>query len=133
MPLLIDDRWINAEEWERCTAWLCWNRAGQRRDHDHSSLGLPTSIDDRAAPAAYLLMIPHPSLGINRFADCAEQTKRRKIMFCHPFVSPANKRADRRRCRIKNVDPMFLDDLPDPIRLGPVRSALVHDNRRAVR
>src|SRR5213593_2941706 len=54
-------------------------------------------------------------------------------MFCYPFVAPANKCADRRRGGVKNVDPIFLDDFPEPIGLWPVRGALVHDNCCAVR
>src|SRR6266496_1840539 len=53
-------------------------------------------------------------------------------MFRDPLVTPANKRADRRRSGVENVDPIFLDDFPKPIGLGPVRGALVHDNGGAV-
>jgi len=49
-------------------------------------------------------------------------------MFRDPLVAPANKRADRRRSRVENVDSIFFDDFPKPIGLGPVRRAFVHNN-----
>ena len=54
-------------------------------------------------------------------------------MFRHPLVAPSNERADRCRRGIKNVDPIVFDDFPEPIWLGPIRCALVHDNSCAIR
>src|SRR5438045_5564167 len=54
-------------------------------------------------------------------------------MFHNPLLSPANKRANRCRGSVKNVDPIFFDDFPKSIGLGPVRRAFVHDDRRAMR
>ena len=49
--------------------------AGQRRDHDRAGLGLPPRVDDRAALAADVLVIPHPRFGIDRLADRSEQAQ----------------------------------------------------------
>ena len=49
--------------------------AGQRRDHDVAGFGLPPGVDNRAALAADMFVIPHPGLGIDRFTDGAEQAK----------------------------------------------------------
>ena len=54
-------------------------------------------------------------------------------MFCHPLIAPANKCADRRRRGVKDVNVIVFDDFPETIRLGPVRCALVHNSRRAIR
>src|ERR1043166_1372480 len=54
-------------------------------------------------------------------------------MFCHPFVAPANKGADRRRRRVEYVDPIFFDYLPKSIGRGPVWRAFVHNHRGAIR
>ena len=75
-PLLIDNGGIDPKERECCAAWFCWNGAGQGRNHDRASFGLPPRIDDRTTPAADRPMIPHPGFGINRLAYRAQQTKR---------------------------------------------------------
>ena len=132
-PLSIDDGRIDAKERKRRAAGLGWSRARQRRDHDRAGLCLPPGIDDRTTSAADRFVIPHPCFRIDRLADCAEQAQRREIVLRHPLIAPANESADRRRRSIKNVDPIFLDDSPEPIRLGPVRRAFVHDDGRAIR
>ena len=50
--------------------------ARQRRDHDRAGLGLPPGVDDRAAVAADVLVVPDPRLGVDRLADRAEQAQR---------------------------------------------------------
>src|ERR1700758_678181 len=54
-------------------------------------------------------------------------------MFRHPLVAPSNEGADCCRRGVENVDPIIFDEFPEPIWLGPIRCALVHDNRSAVR
>ena len=49
---------------------------GQRRDHDHAGFGLPPRVDDRAALAADVVVIPHPGFRIDRLANRAEQAQR---------------------------------------------------------
>ena len=53
-------------------------------------------------------------------------------MFRDPLVAPANKCADCCWRGIKNVDPIFFDDFPEPVRFRPVRRAFVHEGRRSV-
>src|SRR5438445_13190287 len=43
------------------------------------------------------------------------------------MITPANKCADRCWRGIKNVDPVFFDNFPEPIRFRPIRRAFVHD------
>ena len=64
------------------------DEAGQRRDHDRAGLRLPPRIDDRAALAADLLVVPHPRLGIDRFADRSEEPQRREIVRLGQLPSP---------------------------------------------
>src|SRR5438034_5497705 len=54
-------------------------------------------------------------------------------MFRHPIVAPANESADCCRSGVENVDSIFLDDFPETIGLGPVRSTFVHNGRRTIR
>ena len=74
-PFFVHNRWVNAKEREGCAAWLGGNRTGQRRDENRACFGLPPRIYDRATTAADDLVIPHPRLRVNWFADRAEQTK----------------------------------------------------------
>src|ERR1700745_88384 len=48
------------------------------------------------------------------------------------MVAPANESADRRRCCIENVDPIFFDDFPEPVRFRPIWRPFVHDRCRAI-
>src|SRR5207247_9448072 len=54
-------------------------------------------------------------------------------MFRHPVVAPADESADRRWGGVEDVDAIFFDDFPEAIRLRPVRCALVHNSRCAIR
>ena len=51
--------------------------ARQRRDHDRAGFRLPPGIDDRAALAADVPVIPDPRFGIDRLADRSEQPQAR--------------------------------------------------------
>src|SRR5262245_47059802 len=44
------------------------------------------------------------------------------------MFAPTNKCADRCRGGIKNIDPIFLDDFPKPVRLRPIRRPFIHDS-----
>ena len=80
-----------------------------------------------------IAVIPHPGLGIDWLADRAQQTKRRKIVFQRPLLAPLDERANCRRRGVENVDPVPLDDVPEAIRLRPVRRAFIHQRGRPVR
>ena len=53
---------------------------GSGAHHDAAGLGLPPGVDDRAAAAADLLVVPHPGLGIDPFADAAQQAQARQVV-----------------------------------------------------
>src|SRR5690606_11860527 len=59
-------------QWLRAASRLRRNGAGQRRHHDAARFRLPPSIHDRATLAANHLVVPHPGLGVDAFADRAE-------------------------------------------------------------
>ena len=61
---------------------------GSGRHHDAAGFGLPPGIDDRAALAADLAVIPHPGFGIDPFADRAEQPQARQIVLIDPADRP---------------------------------------------
>src|SRR5829696_7448940 len=49
------------------------------------------------------------------------------------FVAPLHERADRGRGGVQDRYAVPLAEVPEAVLLGPVRGALVHDARRAVR
>src|SRR4051812_44406054 len=64
-----------------------------------------STIGQRPPPTFFV--IPHPGLGINRFADGAKQSQRRKVMFLQPVVAPADDGPDGGRRGVENVDAVF--------------------------
>src|SRR6266851_1619282 len=104
------------------------DRARHRRNHDAAGLGLPPGIDDWAAAAADSLVIPDPSLRIDRFADCSKQAQAREVVFSGPRVAPFYKCAYGGRRRVKDIHSVFLDYRPPAIFLGEIGRPLVHHN-----
>src|SRR6218665_2316278 len=45
--------------------------AGEGGDHMAAGFGLPEGVDDGAALAAHVLVVPHPGFGVDRLADAA--------------------------------------------------------------
>src|SRR5215212_1831057 len=54
-------------------------------------------------------------------------------MLLHPVIAPADKCPDGGGGGVKDVDAMVFDDLPEPVRLRPVRRAFVHESGSAIR
>ena len=102
-------------------------RPGQRTDHDAAGLGLPPCVDDRAAPAADVLVVPHPRLGVDRLADGTEDAQRRQVVLGRLGGAPLHERADRGGRGVEDRHAVLLDDLPEPVVSGVVRHAFVHD------
>ena len=61
---------------------------GKRRHHDAARFGLPPGIDNRAALVTDLAVIPHPSFGIDSFADGAEQPQTGEVVLIDPMIAP---------------------------------------------
>ena len=76
MSLFIDNGRIDTEEGERRAAGLCRNCTRKRSNQNRSSLRLPPCINYGTTAAADVLMIPHPCLRIDRFANRAKQAER---------------------------------------------------------
>ena len=106
--------------------------AWQRRDHDRAGFGLPPGVDDRAALAADVPVIPHPRFRVDRLADRSQQPQRAEIVLRWPLGAPPHERANRRRRGVENRHAVALDDLPEAILLRPVGRAFVHHHGRAV-
>ena len=105
----------------------------QRRDHDRARLRLPPRVDDRASIAADVLAIPHPRFGVDRLAHRSQKSQLREIVLLGMLRAPFHEGANRRGRRVEDRDAVLLAELPEAILRGPVRRALVHQARRAVR
>src|ERR1019366_223358 len=103
-----------------------------RRDHDRAGLRLPPRVDDGAAFVADDVVVPHPRLGIDRFADGAEEAEGTEVVFVRPLIAPAHERADGSRRGVKDGDFVFVYDAPEAVGLGPIRCPFVHEGGRAV-
>ena len=80
LAVLGDDLGHDAGQRPRGRAGHGRRGAGQGRDHDRAGLGLPPGIDDRAAPAADDLVVPHPRLGVDRLADGPQEPEARQVV-----------------------------------------------------
>lgn len=65
----------NTEERHGGTTRLGGDRTGEGLDHVGASLGLPPGIDDGTLAAPDVLVVPQPSLGVDRLADGAEDAE----------------------------------------------------------
>ncbi len=101
--------------------------AGDGRDHHPTRLGLPPSVDDWAFFLADFFIVPMPSFFVDGFAHRAEYAQRRHAPVFYPFVAGGHQGADGRGGRIKDVDLVFLDDLPETPQLN-ISSALWKKN-----
>ena len=132
LAVVVDNGGIHPEERERGRPGLAGCGSGKRSDHVRAGLGLPPGVDDRAAFVSDIPVKPHPGLGIDRFPNGAEKSQRGKVMLFEMLVTPLHEGADGRRGGVKDRDPVLGDQLPETVRLGPVRGPFVHEAGGAV-
>ena len=106
--------------------------ARQRSDHVHAGFGLPPGINDRAALATNVFVIPHPRFGIDRLANRAKQAKGRQVVFRRPLISPFHESANGGWRGVENCHAIAGDDAPEAVWLRPIGRALMHERGRAV-
>ncbi len=105
---------------------------GSGRHQDAAGLGLPPGVDDRAAAVAHHVVVPPPGVGVDRFADRAEDAQRPAGVLRDPLVAGPDQGADRGRRGVEDVDPEVVDDLPVAAGVGIDRHRLEHDGGGAV-
>ena len=127
LAVIVNHGRINAKNGSVAVPGFSGRGARQRADHLHSGFRLPPGVNDRAAASADMIVIPHPCLGIDRFAYRPQQPERREVVLGRPFVSPFNESSDGGGSRIENRHAMFRDDAPEAVRLGPVWRAFIHE------
>src|SRR5207253_11394459 len=73
VPFAVEEHRFNAWKRNGRRSGFRGGHAGQRRDHDAAGLRLPPRVDDGTAPAADVLLIPHPCLRIDWLSNRAEE------------------------------------------------------------
>src|SRR5512132_3970035 len=73
-----------------------------------------------APVAADGLVVPDPRLGIDGFADRAQQPERRQIVTFRELVAPLHERPDRRGRGVEDRHLVLLDYRPESITAGKV-------------
>jgi hypothetical protein len=86
---------------------------GERGDHVAAGLGLPPRVDDRAALATDVGVVPHPRLGVDGLADGAEHPQRRQVVALGLLGAPLHEGADRGGRGVELGDAVALDDVPE--------------------
>ena len=132
VALLVDDHGLHPWQRSNRRAGLRRREAWQGRQHGRARLGLPPRIDDRAAPAADVLVVPDPRLGIDRLADRAEQAQRRDVVLLDGCLAGLDQGANRGWCRVVDRDLVLVDDLPVALPRRVLGRALIDDARRVV-
>ena len=69
----IEDHRLHAEKRICRRAWLCGGSTGQRGQKVTAGFGLPPGVDDRAITFSNHVMIPIPSLWIDRFTNGSQK------------------------------------------------------------
>ena len=122
----------DAEEGAGGGAGLGGDGAGDGSDHDGTGLGLPPGVDDGAALLADHAVIPHPGLGVDGFADGAEEAKRGERVPKDELVSPLDEGANGGGRGVEDGDLVVVDELPEAGVVGEVGRAFVHEDGGAV-
>ncbi len=128
----IDQTRENARQGLRRRTGLEADGARHGRDQDAAGFGLPPGIDDRAAAVADNAVIPQPGFRIDRLADAAQQAQGGARRRLHRCLALAHQGADGGRRRVKDVDLVLVDDLPETADRRIVGHALEHQGGGAI-
>ena len=90
-------------------------------------LGLPPGVDDGAAAAADHVVEPPPRLGVDRFADGAEQAQAGQVVLVAPLTAGLHEGADGRGGGVEDGDLVAGHDVPEAAVVGEVGGTLVHE------
>ena len=64
----VEDNGVNAKERHSCRTRFCLNCPRKRGNDDAARLGLPEGVDDGTLAASDVLVVPVPSLWVDRLA-----------------------------------------------------------------
>src|SRR5262249_27555109 len=107
--LIVDQRRLDAEQWQGRRAWLQRARTRQRADQDAPGLGLPPGVDDRTATIADHVVIPLPGFRIDRLTDTAEDAQGAARVLLHELVALTHQGTQGGRSGIEDVDLVLVD------------------------
>jgi hypothetical protein len=108
----VEQNRVNAEERQRRGPGLGLGRTRQRRDDDAAGLGLPVRVDDGALARADVLVVPHPRVGRNGFADRPDRAEAGQIVVLDVMFTHLAEEADRSRRGVELGQLVLLHGLP---------------------
>lgn len=106
-----DDR-VNTPEGHSRRARLGRDGTGDRSNDNRAGLGLPERIDNRALLFADVLVVPSPSLRVDRLSDTTEHPQCAEIVALKVMFTQSAEETDRSRRGIELGDFVLLDDVP---------------------
>ena len=128
---LIDDGGHDAGQGQRATARHQRRGTRQRGDHVATGFGLPKGVNDRAALASHMPVVPHPGLGIDRLANRAQDAQgvQPGAGWMHFFIclSGLDQGTDGRGRGVENTALVALYHLPETSGIGVGGNALKND------
>ena len=95
--------------------------------------GLPPRVHNRHVPFADDVMIPVPSLGIDRLAHGAKHAQVRQVIFRDPLIPLAHQRANGGGGGVELVHLVLFTDLPKAARIRVGWHTFKHNGCRAIR
>ena len=108
----VKDNRVDAKEWHCRATRLSRDRSGERRDGDTASLGLPERVDDGALATANDVVVPVPSLGVDRFTDGTHDANTGEVVAGDMCVSESTQQANGSRRGVELGDFVLCDALP---------------------
>ena len=103
---------LNTEEGYSGRTWLSFNSTRERRHNDGSGLGLPESVDDGTLPLPDVIVVPVPSLGVDRLADTTQYSESAKVVGVDVVLTETTEETDGGGSSVNVGNPVLLDGLP---------------------
>ena len=128
----VEDNGVNAKEWYSCGTWFCLDRTRERGNDDASRLGLPEGVDDGTLAASDVLVVPVPSLWVDRLADSTKNPQGAQVVVLYMMRAKATQEADGCWRGVELRQLVLLDSLPVTRRRGVDRGRLKDGGRNAV-
>lgn len=110
--LRVENNRLNTKEGDSSRSWFGFNGTRERRYNDGSGLSLPESVDDGTFSLSDMIVVPLPSLGVDRFADTTQHSEGAEIVGLGVVFTETTEKTDGGRSRVELGDLVLLDSLP---------------------
>jgi len=108
----VKNDWLNTKEGHGGGSRLGFDGTRERRHNDGSGLSLPESIDDGTLLLADVIVVPVPSLGVDRLANGTQYSDGAEIVGLDVVFSETAEETDGGWSRVEVGKLVFLSGLP---------------------